>query len=176
MALIPNIASSGIYTGYMDVAGLDESGVVDPKPAVGDFAKNWADSYNSYAKEGSVLGALNTGGNTGPIEAFFNSSLPNSSSSIIVFATALAEFWADVAIDAGMPAHGGSTVISVTNDALLHIPAFQQAILATLTSSESKPYFFSLIDNIQKIGVSAITWTVTELVGIAPASFSEKIA
>lgn len=178
MALSPPKAASAIYLALQDVSGLDADGNPDPKPATKDFPAGFAEGYDAYAKDGLVLGAENEGGEKIILEDFLRSGFPNSPATTLLFATAFAEYWDTVAVSPGTPSHGGIATVSVTNDALDYIALFEAAILASLSSIKSTPFFLNLITNIEEIAVSAITWTVTETVltpAPKPIPFPEKI-
>lgn len=176
MALDPTLAADLIWLAYRDVAGLDAEGKPAPDAPAGDYVIDWPSAYDTYAEQGIVLGADNSGGNTAILTEFFRGGVGNDAATITRFATALAEYWSTVAVSPGIPAHGGSVVISVSNSAMACIQDFEAAILASLSSVESKPYWLHFIENVQNIAVSKIIWTVTELVGGSPATFSEVIA
>lgn len=151
----------------------------DPEPPAFDFPSAWATAYDNYGKAGVVLGAINEGGNKGALDSFLRGGVNNDDATITAFAVALASYWADVALIPGDPAHGGISVVSVANDAGSQVSAFESAIRSSMTSSRSEPFFKVLIENIQNIGVSAITWTVTEVVltpAPVPTDFLEKIS
>lgn len=180
MALVPSFAASEIFLALRAIAGLDENGnaIYIPPPPV-DFPSAWATAYDNYGKAGVVLGAINEGGNKGALESFLRGGVNNNDATITAFAVALATYWADVALIPGDPAHGGTEVVSVTNDAMLHVGAFETAVRSSMTSSRSEPFFQVFVENVQNIGVSAITWTVTEVVltpAPVPTDFPEKIS
>lgn len=144
------------------------------------FADDFAKAYDDHAAEGIVLGALNVGGAKDIISTFLKTVKDGDTDTVDRFAKALAAFWLTVAIVPGVPAHGGISVASVINDAMAHEADFKAAIEASITTEESKPYYFSLVDNIQKMAVSLIIWTVVELIptpgGPVPTPFPETIA
>jgi hypothetical protein len=143
------------------------------------FANDFATSYDSYASEGIVLGALNIGGVIESIETYLTSLKYPDPSAIDDFAKALSVYWATVAIVPAAPMHGGISVVSCLNDALAHESDFKAAIQASITTKESKPYYFNLIKNIETIAVKLIIWTVIELIptpsGPVPTPFPEGI-
>lgn len=176
MALTPSVAALGITDGYKPFAAIGDDGITTGAPSTGDYPNLFATSYDNYAAQGIVLGADNSGRSPIIIEDFLRSGLAGSSQPVTDFATVLAEYWSTVAVVPGEPAHGGTEVISVTNDAMAHITDFEDAILASLTTIESKPWFENFVQNVQDIGVSSVTWTVTELLPPAvPTAFSEVI-
>lgn len=176
MALNPSFAATGITEGYKLFSAIGDDGITTGQPSAGDYPSLFATAYDNYAAQGIVLGADNSGRSPIIIEDFLRSGLAGSSQPVTDFATILAEYWATVAVMPGDPAHGGTAVVSVTNDAMAHITDFEAAILDSLTTVESKPWFENFVQNVQDIGVSSVTWTVTELLPPAvPTAFSEVI-
>lgn len=176
MALTPSVAALGMTSGYKIFAAIGDDGITTGTPSTGDYPNLFATAYDNYAAQGVVLGADNSGRSPIIIEGFLRSGLAGSSQPITDFATILAEYWATVAVVPGDPAHGGTAVVSVTNDAMTHIADFEAAIIASLATIESKPWFENFVQNVQDIGVSSVTWTVTELLPPAvPTAFSEVI-
>lgn len=175
MALNPSTCAESISLFYQNVAGIDADG--NPAPTLpADYPANFASAYDDYAAEGVVLGALNDGRSPEILENFMRTATGNDAQVITDFATALAEYWATVAVQPGLPAHGGSVVESVSNDAMAHIADFEAAILASMTSVESKPWFNQFVTNVENIAVSAIIWTVIEVLPPStPTPFTEVI-
>ena len=165
MALVPATCAAALWTAY--------SPIVLGTPV--NYAPAFASAYETYASAGTVPGATNTGGTESILEAFV-AAVISRVETIDEFAQALADYWATVAITPGSPAHGGTSVTSVVNDALSQVAAFRSAIVASITDVDTAPYFEQLIVNIENIGVSAVTWTVTELIGGVPTPFSENIS
>jgi hypothetical protein len=121
---------------------------------------------------GLVLGAAHGSQQAGLLEAFMKAA----SGSIIDFATALANYWGTVLVINGLPLHGGVSVISVVNDAPSKIAAFQDAILASITTEYKYPVMNHLMENIEAIALPQVTWIVTEMMpNGSPASFPEKV-
>lgn len=152
----------------------DAPGIVTP--GAGDYPSSFASAYEAYSLTGEVLGAIH-GDQQRP--SIIESYLRTFSTSIIDFATALANYWATVLIVPGPPAHGGISVVSVVNDATDHVSAFASAITASLTQDYKLPIMKHLIDNIESIALPQVTWTVTELIptgaGPVPMQFAEKV-
>ena len=165
MALDPLVASSTISKAYLEFVGLDEDGKPNGNPPTGDYPSLFAAGYKEYAEQGIVLGADNSGSNESIIEAALGKT-----TTVTDLATAFANYWATVAVIPGTPAHGGTSVISVVNDASTRVSAFEAAIEASITTTESKPYFFNFVNNIETMAVSTIIWTVTELMPTVPPS------
>lgn len=167
MALTPSTASYAITDAYLLATGLDSAGKPNGNLPTGDYPAAFATGYNDYAKEGTVLGAENSGGNKSIIENFMR-GVSSRSQTITDFAQALANYWATVAVATGLPMHGGTEVISVSNDAASHLADFEAAIRASITQTESKPYFHQFVSNIETMAVRKIIWTVTELMPSTP--------
>lgn len=145
----------------------------------GTFPVDFATAYDDYATTGLVLGATNVGGAKDIISDFLDSAKSAGVANVTMFATALASYWATVALVPGPPMHGGTATVSVVNDASAHVSDFEAAILASMTTTESKPYYLNFINNIQTMAVAKIIWTVTELIptpgGPVPTPFPETI-
>lgn len=165
MALDAATGAASLYAAYAPIV----TGVTV------DYAPLFATEYDTYAAGGVVPGAVNTGGTAALLEAFV-AGVVSGPTVIDDFADALAQYWATVAIAPGSPAHGGSSVVSVTNDAASQTAAFKSAIEATITAADTPPYFQSLYANIESIGLAAVTWTVTELISGTPTAFQESIS
>lgn len=133
----------------------------------------FATEYDKYAKEGVVLGADN-----GAEDKSILQDALGKSTTVTELATAFADYWATVFIVPGDPAHGGTAVISVVNDAASKVSLFESAIQESITSSKSEPFFYQFINNIETMAVSSIIWTVTEMMPTtppSPSSFPETI-
>lgn len=176
MALNPAAGAADIAITYQDAAGIDATGNPTGAEPAGDFPADFADAYNAYAMDGVVPGAQNNGGDASIIEGALR-AITSVPASVTDLATALANYWATVAVDPGDPAHGGTAVASVENNAATLIPAFTAAITASITSAEDKPWYGSFVSNVQTMAVTQIIWTVTELMPPAgtPVAFPEAI-
>ena len=161
MALIAANAASDISTAYNAYAAINAAGQPTGEPSSGNFAAGFASAYHNYASAGQVLGAISGGGNQSIIQNFMD-SVQSNSQAIPDFAKALADYWAGVAVKPGTPAHGGVSVVSVTNDAASKVSAFLSAITESYTTDKTDPGFQQLIENIENIALTAVTWTVTE--------------
>ena len=162
MALTPSTAAEGISLAFQDVAGIDATGTPTCSLPVGDFPADWATAYDDYAAAGVVLGAENSGG-TKSILADAMATVTSSPASIAMLANAMANYWATVAVTPGTPSHGGVAVASVVNNAETLVPLFQAAITVSIAATEDKPWFETLVTNIETMAVASIVWTVTEL-------------
>lgn len=174
MALNPDNAASDIWAVYKAAAAIDDEGNPLETGPTGDFPSGWATAYDNYAKQGVVLGAENTGGDKSILESFLRGL--TSRNNVTEFATALANYWATVSITPGAPSHGGTSVVSVVNDAASKVSLFASAITASITSERKTPYFKHFIENIQTMAVAQIVWTITETIpNVGPVPFTENI-
>ena len=176
MSLSPEKGASLIAENYKLFAGIDSDGMPTGAESEGDYPLLFSSSYDDYASDGVVPGAKNLKRSQAVIESFMR-SLSGGSSAIRDFAIALASYWATVAVDQGSPAHGGISVLSVSNNALSKVDLFESAILASYTTVESKPWALDFISKIERLAVKDVIWTVTELMpNGSVASFSESIS
>ena len=162
--LEPSVASTAIAAAYLLAAGLNQDGTPSGSPPAGDYPASFAAGYDDYAKQGVVPGAANTGGDIGILDAVLRS---DGNITVTSFAQAFVDYWSTVAVEPGNPVHGGTEVVSVTNNAVSLVSLFEQAIHSSLTTQESKPYFYQFISNLQA-AVTQIVWTVTEIMPGAP--------
>lgn len=166
MTLDSRFASDQITESFFKITGIGADSKPDGRgDSMEDYPKLFAEAYQKYAERGIVLGAENSESDASILEAALGRNI-----SVNDLATAFANYWSTVAVVPGVPAHGGMRVISVINDAVAKIPLFRAAIRSSITSTESKPYFFNFINNIETIAVSNIVWTVTELMPGSPPS------
>lgn len=178
MALSSKKASDAIWGRYMRAVGLDDEGDLRYEDGewvgvdLDGFQEDWAEGYDEYAKDGVVLGADNVGGDVSILVSALNSvkgQYPSYGNSIDILANGLAQYWATVAVENGTPAHGGTEVLSVVNNAATLAPAFKAAITSSVTQSRSEPFFKVFVDNVESV-VSTIVYTVTELMPTTPPS------
>lgn len=154
--------SSNLFSTLQQVANLDSDGIQVGTPPTPDntFATQFAILYDQYAAQGVVAGAINSGGDPSSLASTL-SNLPNSTVSRSQLANALAAYWSDIAVDNGVPAHGGVSVVNVTNNASSKVSDFLSAINSSVRDTESRPFFLEFINNIESV-VKSINWTVTE--------------
>jgi len=178
MALIPMSFSTSMTRDYKSVVNHDGRwSVGSPIVFNNTYHEMFATNYDDYAQPGIVLGATNVGGTKSIISNWMLSM--ETGDNIRRFAEILAEYWDTVALVPGPPMHGGISTVSVVNDALSQVDAFEAAIIASIRDTESTPWFLEFVTNVQNIGVAAVTWTVVELMptgaGPVPTTFLEKI-
>ena len=176
--------AEALWTNFFSTIGLDLDGtVVNRNIDASGYPDMFATEYDNYAKAGIVPGAATGAEDKTIIETALRSyttvSPPSSYITVTTLATAFANYWSTVLVTPGAPAHGGTVVISVVNDAMAKVSLFEEAIWASLTSSRSEPFFYNFINNIERIAVSSIIWSVTELIPGDPpsaSSFPETIS
>lgn len=151
---------------------LDETG--NPYPAdTSGWPDGFATGYDDYASAGVVPGASNSGGDKSILANF----MASETGGVTAFATALANYWATVAVDPGSPAHGGVAVAGVVNDAASQISAFEAGIQASITTERSTPYYYQFVNNIQTISLPQVTWFITEVKSSGgTATYPDKIS
>jgi hypothetical protein len=140
--------------------------------------EEFADDYDYYASQGIVLGAANHPGtaNKAVLVNAIRSPSSLTPAGLPIFATAIATYWSTVAITPGTPKHGGTSVISVVNNAMTLVGDIQAAILSVSMSVLSEPWYFQLILAIESVIRSKCIWIVTEdISGTGPKPFPETI-
>ena len=179
MSLNPNTLADTLWSVLQDVAALNPDGTPKPKgvPRTGNYAAGFATALQTYGASGVVPGALNNGGDPSAIQQLLTSKAASKTPiDVTELALAFAEYWHTVAVEPGEPAHGGTSVVSVTNNALGQVSAFEQAIMTSMTTVEMKPYYLHFIQNLQDIAISSIMWTVIEAFPTGgPQAFEESI-
>lgn len=116
------------------------------------FPTDFASIYKSYSQAGVLSAAGGAAGseNSGIISSYLNSF--TSATNEDAFAQMLADYWATCML---IPSAGS---ISVSNNAASKVSAFKSAILASITTTESTPYYQTFITNIENV-VKTIQWT-----------------
>lgn len=144
MALNSASCAAAITTAYADVRAQ-----VLPST----YAASFASAYHAYASAGSIAGAVSGGGDKSIIEDFMNSVTSNPIT-VANFAVALATYWSGVGLTPAPPN------IASINNAASKVADFEAAIRATITTSDTQPYFKTLIDNTEAVA-KTIIWTIT---------------
>lgn len=132
-----------------------------------------ADAYHAYAKEGTLPGCDMTGGGTKSIlDGGFISD--NTSATVTSIAAAICNYWATNNTP-GDPAHGGTSVVSVTIASAAAIPAMEAAITGYMTDQPGDGWlgFYNVTEPV----VNSIVCTIVELIqpGNVPTPFVETI-
>lgn len=159
MSLNASNCASQIWTMYCGKAALNSDGTpIKGGTAQSGFNSDFASIYNNYASDAIIPGTDNQGGDASILEGALN---PSGSTDVTGLALAFAQFWESVAVIPGTPSHGGTGVVSVTNNAMAHVSDFESAIQSSITTTKSTPYFETFILNIESV-VKDIIWTVIE--------------
>lgn len=118
-----------------------------------DYPAAFAAAYHNYASAGVIAGAVSGGGNASIIENFMRGVTSNTNT-ITEFAQALADYWATVGLTPAPPN------LASVNNAASKVAAFEAALRASITDSDTQPYFKHFIDNIEAVA-KTINWTIT---------------
>jgi len=150
MSLNSASCAAGINSGYTPAQQQEPN----------NYPTTFAAAYHDYASAGVVPGAVSGGGDPSIIESFMN-GVTSDSATITRFAVALANYWSGVAVVPAPPN------IASVNDGGSKVAAFEAAIRATITTSDTKPYFKNLIDNTEAVA-KTIVWTITPPPPLSP--------
>lgn len=131
-------------------------------------------AYFDYSIEGTLPGAdLTVGGTKSILETGFITD--NTPATIDNIAAAICNYWA-TNITPGVPAHGGTAVVSVVIDGASKIPAMKAAIQGLITTSPAGGLtdFYQVTQDI----VKTIPCIITELIppNATPTPFPETIS
>jgi hypothetical protein len=161
MTLQIQTAATPLLAALCKACAINPDGTPIPngKADISTYASDFGQAYNAYAKQGVVLGSTNEGGNPSHLTSVLQRTTHVTTSE---FAQAFALFWSEIALVKGPPGHGGVETVDVKNDALANVGLFQQAIEASLTTVESKPYYHRFLRNLETMAVKKIKWTVKE--------------
>jgi len=161
MALNPNVFAAEITEAYKLAANLDSNLEPTGHPTLpNNFASAFSSAMNSLLSGGVVQGTLNTGANTSELENILN-NLSNSESDVDAIGNAFASLMSNVCTTNGTPAHGGVSVVNVTNDASSKGTNIANIIKSEITDQRKSPPYQNLANAfISAIGI--ITWQVTE--------------
>lgn len=129
------------------------------------MAGRLATVYLDHSKKATLPGAdVSSGGDISILKSAFE--VLDSSLQVDKLATGLCNYWATCGTP-GMPAHGGTSVVSVTIPGPAVMAAMKAAIQSLVTTSKvDRPFekFFSTTDNV----VKAIPCIVTEVIPGTP--------
>jgi len=144
----------------------------DPLLSPTDIAKELAQAYLDYSKGGTLPGAdLTVGGTKALLDTAFISD--NTAATIDSLAAGVCNYWSTNNAN-GVPAHGGSVVISVVINGASMIAAMK-AVIQALVNNPSSNGWVTFYEDTEAI-VNAIPCVVTELVGSTPTPFPEAIS
>lgn len=156
---------------------LDSNGYPIGPNEANTFPDQFAQAYHQYSLDGSIPGAQHGSENPSIIANAFRSSSVGSRSMIDVLASAFSSYWAGVLVVPSAPAHGGNSVVSVTNNALALQSSFRDEIINSMRDTPSLPNYQNFISNIETV-VKSIVWDVVELMppNNNPSVFQETLS
>lgn len=161
--------------------GHGSDGLPDPDetPDPSTWPVDFADTYNEYAMDGEVLGAINEGGDQNALIEFMTDIPQSTGRTPTEFAEALAQFWSEVALTPGEPFAGATSVEEVVeNNALSLVSDFEAAIRASMTTEQDgPPYYKTFLDNVEEVVKDKMIWTVVQLhPGSPPYTVTHTVA
>jgi|SRR5690554_546065 len=129
------------------------------------MAKKLAQVYLDYSKAATVLGAdMSAGGDVSILEDAFQVADP--AAQVQKLAAGICNYWATFDTP-GVPAHGGTTVVSVTVAGAAMIPAMVAAIQSLVTDQEVPDPFVKFFQATESV-VKTIPVTVVEMIPVPP--------
>jgi len=125
------------------------------------FPTAFATAYKNYSQAGALSGGGGVAGTE--VDSIISGYLSSFTSDTNEddFAQMLADYWSTCLLT---PSAGS---ISVTNNAASKVSAFRSAILASITTTESTPYYLNFITNIENV-VKTIVWTCVKPIPLPP--------
>lgn len=125
-----------------------------------DMARKLAKVYLDYSKAATVLGAdMSAGGDVSILEEAFQVADP--AAQVQKLAAGICNYWSTFATP-GIPAHGGTAVVSVTVAGAAMIPAMAAAIQSLVTDQEVPDPFVKFFQTTEVV-VKTIPVTVVEM-------------
>jgi len=135
-----------------------------------------AEAYHAYAREGTLPGAnLAIGGTLSILESAFVAT--NDAGMPAQLAQGICDYWA-TNIALGVPAHGGTSVVSVQVNAALVLAAMTAAVQALITDAAVPDAWQKFFEETEAV-VSTIPCIVTEMMPGSPPfpqAFPETIS
>lgn len=130
-----------------------------------DMAKKLAQVYLDYSKAATVLGAdMSAGGEVSILEDAFQVADP--AAQVQKLAAGICNYWSTFTTP-GVPAHGGTAVVSVTVAGAAMIPAMAAAIQSLVTDQEVPDPFVKFFQTTESV-VKATPVTVVEMIPVPP--------
>lgn len=140
-----------------------------------DMAKKLAKVYLDYSKDATVLGAdMSAGGDVSILEDAFQVADP--AAQVQKLAAGICNYWSTFDTP-GVPAHGGTAVVSVTVAGAAMIPAMAAAIQSLITDQEVPDPYVKFFQTTEAV-VKTIPVTVVEMIPVPPPTptpFPESI-
>jgi len=141
-----------------------------------DMGKDFAAAYHDYAKSSILPGAdMSAGGTLSILESAFVSD--NTSGMAAQIAQGICDYWSSFAVP-GVPAHGGTSVVSVVVDGASVIAAMTAAVQSLITDVEQADGWLNLYQDTEAV-VKTIPCVITEMIPgtpPVPTPFPETIS
>ena len=130
-----------------------------------DIAKDLAAAYHDYAKSATLPGAdMSAGGTVSILEAaFVPDNTPGMATQI---AQGICDYWSSFAV-AGVPAHGGTSVITVVVNGASVFAAMTSAVQSLITDAQTTDVWLNFYQQTE-IVVKTIPCTITEMMPGSP--------
>jgi hypothetical protein len=143
---------------------------VTTPPYTASIASAWASGFLQWSTAGVLSGGGGVAGSEDEsiVESFIGSLTGNTT--VNAFATMLASYWSTCLL---VP---NGTAVSVSNNAMSQVAAFEAAVNASITTSDTTPYFQHLFTNIQNIALPSVIWTVNRVVAGSPVVTMETVS
>jgi len=130
-----------------------------------DMAKDFASAYHDYAKSSILLGAdMTAGGTLSILEAAFVTD--NTSGMAAQIAQGICDYWSSFIV-AGIPAHGGTSVVSVVVNGAAVLAAMTAAIEALITDQSQADGWLNFFQDTETV-VKTIPCVITEMIPGTP--------
>lgn len=170
MALDPAKAASLFQVVVEEQIQRVEQG--DPIAPPEEVAEGLADAYFEYSKGATLPGADMTSGGTRQIlvDAF---TFSEAEAMPLQLSNGIATYWSSFNTP-GLPAHGGSAVVSVVVNGIPLATAFETAIRGSINDQLIPEPYEVFFQNIELV-VNTIPCVITELVNGTPTPFPETI-
>ena len=139
-------------------------------PRIKSFYDEFCREYDKYAKKGTSLplGILKPdGGEVDILIKAFRGTEGGGKDNSVRIGTAFSNYWATMYITIAGNAPGYTFTGPIVNTAASLRPAFIDAVKASYTTQEKRPFFENLVSNVEKV-VNSVTWSVTEISNSAP--------
>ena len=130
-----------------------------------DMAKDFAAAYHEYAKSATLLGAdMSNGGTVAILESAFISD--NTPTMVAKIAQGICDYWSTF-ITVGIPAHGGTTVVSVVVTGAAVLASMTAAVQALITNVATEDGWLGFYDATEAV-VKTIPCIITEMIPGTP--------
>lgn len=145
---------------------------------ISDYAHDFSVAYHDYASDGEVLGAESGDGDKSILYEMIIQCAEYGSVDegvITIIAEGFADYWSTACVTPGEPAHGGVSVVSISNDSSSKVSEYYSAIVNSYRDEYETPFYLHFISNVESV-VKQVIWKVTELMSDGSTqTFNENI-